>query len=59
MCDMADSDEDRGRSKRPGADNQGWSSISRALGGWMIGRSGDTVCGLHRIYGDEEHGFLR
>jgi hypothetical protein len=32
--------------------------ISRVLGGQTIGRSGDTVCGLHRARGDEEHGFL-
>jgi hypothetical protein len=28
------------------------------LGGRTIGRSGDSVCGLHRVRGDEEHGFL-
>jgi hypothetical protein len=28
------------------------------LGGQTIGRSGDTVCGLHRARGDEEHGIL-
>jgi hypothetical protein len=28
------------------------------LGGWVIERSGDAVCGLHRARGDEEHGFL-
>jgi hypothetical protein len=27
-------------------------------GGHTIGRSGDTVCGLHRACGDEERGFL-
>jgi hypothetical protein len=30
----------------------------RVLGGRMIGRSGDTVCGLHRARGDDERGFL-
>jgi hypothetical protein len=30
----------------------------RVLGGWAIERSGDTVCGLHRARGDDEHGFL-
>jgi hypothetical protein len=30
----------------------------RVLGVWMIGRSGDAVCGLHRACGDEESGFL-
>jgi hypothetical protein len=57
-CDMAGSDEDHGRSRRPGADDWGWSSISRILGDRTIGRSGDTVCGLHRAQGDEEHEFL-
>jgi hypothetical protein len=30
----------------------------RILDGWAIERSGDTVCGLHRVRGDEERGFL-
>jgi hypothetical protein len=30
----------------------------RVLGGRMIRRSGDTVCGLHRARGDEERRFL-
>jgi hypothetical protein len=30
----------------------------RVLGGRMIRRSGDTMCGLHRARGDEERGFL-
>jgi hypothetical protein len=51
-------DEDRGRSRRLGVVDQGWSSTDRVLGGWMIGRSGDTVCGLHHVEGDEECGFL-
>jgi hypothetical protein len=29
----------------------------RVLDGWTIGRSGDTVCGLHRARGDEERIF--
>jgi hypothetical protein len=29
----------------------------QVLGGWAIERSGDTVCGIHRVCGDEEHGF--
>jgi hypothetical protein len=57
-CDMADSDEDRGRSRRPSAEDRGWLSTDRALGGRMIERSGDVVCGLHRVQGDEERGFL-
>jgi hypothetical protein len=31
---------------------------SQVLGGREIERSGDTVCGLHRTRGDEEHAFL-
>jgi hypothetical protein len=30
----------------------------RVLGGWAIERSGGAVCGLHRVHGDEERGFL-
>jgi hypothetical protein len=30
----------------------------RVLGGRMIRRSGDTVCGLHRVLGDKKCGFL-
>jgi hypothetical protein len=57
-CDMADSDEDRGRSRRDGAEDRGWSNTGRELSGRMIERSGDIVCDLHRAEGDEEHGFL-
>jgi hypothetical protein len=56
---MADSDEDLGRSRRPGAEEQGWSSTYWVLGGRTIRRSGDIVCGLHLTYGDQERGFLR
>jgi hypothetical protein len=31
---------------------------SRVLGGQVIKRSGDAVCGLHRARGDRERGFL-
>jgi hypothetical protein len=55
---MAGSDEDRGRSRRPGAEDRGWSSIGRVLGGRTIGRSGDAVCGLHRAPRDKERGLL-
>jgi hypothetical protein len=58
MCDMADNDEDRGRSRRPGAEDRGWSNTGWVLGGQTIGRSGDTMCDLHRAQGDKEHGFL-
>jgi hypothetical protein len=46
-CDMPDSNEDHGRSRRPGAEGRGWSRIGRILNGWTIERSGDAVCGLH------------
>jgi hypothetical protein len=52
------SDEDRDRSRKPSAEDRGWSSTGQVLSGQMIERSGDTVCGLHRARGDEEHGFL-
>jgi hypothetical protein len=55
---MAGSDEDRGRSRRLGAEDRGWSSTGRVLGGRTIERSGDAVCGLHRAQEDEECGFL-
>jgi hypothetical protein len=57
-CDMAGSDEDLGRSRRPDVEDWGWSSTSRVLGGRTIGRSDDVVCSLHRAQGDEERGFL-
>jgi hypothetical protein len=55
-CDMADSDEDCGRSRRPGAEDKGWSSTGRVLDGRTIERSGDAMCGLRRAQGDEERG---
>jgi hypothetical protein len=48
-CGMVDSDEDHGRSRRPGAEDRGWSSTGWVLVGWMIERSGDAVCGLHDV----------
>jgi hypothetical protein len=44
---MVSSDEDRGRSRRPGAEDWGWSN-----------ELSDAMCGLHRAQGDEEHEFL-
>jgi hypothetical protein len=44
---MAGSDEDRGMSRRLGAEDRGWSSTGQVLSGRMIERSGDAVCGLH------------
>jgi hypothetical protein len=55
---MAGNDEDRGRSRRLGAEDWRWSSTGRVLGGRTIERSGDAVCGLHRAQGDEEREFL-
>jgi hypothetical protein len=41
---MMDSDDDHGRSRRPGAEDRGWSSIGRVLCGRTIERLGDIVC---------------
>jgi hypothetical protein len=57
-CNMAGSDNDRGRSRRSGAEDRGWSSTCQILGGRMIERSGDAVCDLHRAQRDQEHEFL-
>jgi hypothetical protein len=56
-CGMACSDEDRGRSRRPGAEDRG-GRTGWVLGGWVIEKSGGAVCCLHHARGDEEHGFL-
>jgi hypothetical protein len=32
--------------------------IGRVLGGRVVERSGDAVCGLHLARADYEHGFL-
>jgi hypothetical protein len=55
---MVDSDIDQGRSRRLGAEDQGWSSTGQVLGGRTIERSDDIVCGLHHAQGDEKHEFL-
>jgi hypothetical protein len=55
---MAGSDYDRGRSRRLGAEDRGWTSTGWVLGGWTIERSSDAMCGLHRAQGDEESGFF-
>jgi hypothetical protein len=49
-CDMACSDDDRGTSRRPGAEDRGWSHRS-VLGGRVVERSGDAVYGLHLARG--------
>jgi hypothetical protein len=43
-CGMVGSDKDRGRSRRLGAEDRGWSSTGRILGGQTIESSGDAVC---------------
>jgi hypothetical protein len=54
---MTGSDKDRGRSRRPGAEDQGWSHKSGTQ--WLDDQEvGDAVCGLHHACGDKEHGFL-
>jgi hypothetical protein len=40
---MAGSDEDRGRSTRPGAEDRRWSGTGQVLSGRAIERLGDTV----------------
>jgi hypothetical protein len=55
---MAGGDEDFGRSRRPGAEDRGWSRTGHVLSGQMIKRSGDTVCGLHNAQEDEKREFL-
>jgi hypothetical protein len=56
-CGMACSDEDHDRSRRPGAEDRGWSHRSDTR--WPGGREvGGAVCGLHRALGDEERWFL-
>jgi hypothetical protein len=57
-CSMAGSDEEPGRSRRPGVEDRRWSSTGWILGGRTIGRSGDAVYSLHHAQGDEEHRFL-
>jgi hypothetical protein len=57
-CDMASSDEDLGRSRRSSAGDWAWSSTGRVLSGRTIGRSGDTMCGLHHTQEDKESEFL-
>jgi hypothetical protein len=56
--DMTGSDEDRGKSRKPGAVDRGRSRTGRVLSGRMIRRSGDAICGMHRAHRDEERGFL-
>jgi hypothetical protein len=57
-CDMVGSDEDCGKSRRPGAEDRGWLTTGQVLGDQTIKNSGDAVCGLHRAQGDEKCGFF-
>jgi hypothetical protein len=57
-CDMMGNNKDHGRSRRPGAEDRGWSSTSRIFSGQTIERSGDIVCDLHRAKGMRNAGFL-
>jgi hypothetical protein len=43
---MAGSDKDRGKSRRLGAEDRGWSSIGRVPDSQTIEWSDDAVCGL-------------
>jgi hypothetical protein len=47
-CGMVGSDEDRGRSRRPSVEDQGWSGTGRVLGGRKNKRSGYSVAGRTR-----------
>jgi hypothetical protein len=42
---MTGSDEDRSRSRRPVAEDQGWSGTGWVLGARTIEMLGDAVCG--------------
>jgi hypothetical protein len=57
-CGMTGSNEDHGRSRRPGAEDQGWSRTSQVLGVRTIEMLDDVVCGLHHAHGDKERVFL-
>jgi hypothetical protein len=57
-CDMVSSDEDHGRSRRPGVDECGWSSTGQVLSDRTVERSGDNVYGLYSTQGDLEREFL-
>jgi hypothetical protein len=45
---MVGNDEDHGRSRRPDAEDRGWSSTGRILGCQTIERLADAVCDLYR-----------
>jgi hypothetical protein len=54
---MTCNDENRGRSRRPDAEDRD-GRTGRVLGGRAIEMSGGAVCDLHRARGDVERGFL-
>jgi hypothetical protein len=56
-CGMTCSDEDRGRSSRPVAEDRGCRT-GRVLGGRAVERSDDAVSGLHLSRRDYEREFL-
>jgi hypothetical protein len=51
-CGMTHNNEDRGRSRRPGAEDRGWSHRSGTQ--WLD----DREVGWYRARGDEERGFF-
>jgi hypothetical protein len=56
--DVMGNNEDRGKSRRLGVEDLGWSGTSRVLSDRMIKRSGDVMCDpLHTHGGDEKRGF--
>jgi hypothetical protein len=50
---MTGSDKDLCRSRRPDAEDCGWSSTGRILDARTIERSDDAVCDLYHAHGDE------
>jgi hypothetical protein len=50
-CSMVCSDEDCGRSRRPGAEDRG-GLTGRVFGGRTVKMSSGAVCGLHLARGD-------
>jgi hypothetical protein len=57
-CDMTYNDEDLGRNRKLGAEDQRWSSTGRVLDGRTTRRSGDSVYNMHHAHGDEKRKFL-
>jgi hypothetical protein len=53
-CGMTCSNEDRGKSRRLGAEDRD-GRTGQVLGGRVIERSSGVVCGLHRARRDEKH----